>query len=81
MKLALEVGFGVSLQEFGFETHLLDPVDHLVQAKKEQAECLVVESTVLAAVCSVRLLAEFLESRKKKLIKCTYRQIDVYEMK
>lgn len=64
MTLALEVGFGVSLEEFGFEVHLLDHVDHLAQAKMEQAECWAVESTVLAAECSVRLLAEFLESPK-----------------
>lgn len=77
MKLALEVGFGVSLEEFGSEILLLDPVAHLAQAKTEQAECLAAVSTVLAAECSVRLLAEFLESRNKKVIIYTYTPMEV----
>lgn len=61
MKLAPKVDSGVSLKEFGSETHLLDPVHHRAQAITEQAEYLVVVLVVLTADCSAKLLAELLE--------------------
>lgn len=66
MKLALELGFGVSLEEFGLEIHLLDPENHLAQAITEQAECLAAVLAVLTAECFAVPLAELLEPRSKQ---------------
>lgn len=68
MKLVGRVGFGVFLEEFGFEIHLLDPEHHLAQAMKEQAEHLAVQT----ADCSEEPLAELLEPRSKHFLTCKF---------
>lgn len=68
MKQELTVGFGVSLEEYGFEIPQLDPEHYLAQAIMEQAEHLTVVFAVLAADCSVEPLAELLEPRSKHFL-------------
>lgn len=67
-RLELKAGFGVSLEEYECETHLLDPVRHPAQAIMEQAERLAVVLAVLSADCSAKPLVELSEPRNKHFL-------------